>query len=162
MHSIKDHRDVEQIFGPGGALEAFESAKKAGKCRFIGFTGHFDPNAHLAMLERYDKYDAILMPLHIADPGYLSFEKMVLPNAKLLPTFNVRECLQYVLSLPVHAATLGCTTIGQLEDDVRIAKEFAPLDQHQMSALRARADRIKGPDRIHDLLMSIPGSAFTD
>lgn len=161
MHSIKDHRDVEQIFGPGGAVEAFEAAKKAGKCRFIGFTGHYDPNAHLAMLERYDKYDTILMPLHIADPGYLSFEKMVLPkaverglgiqamkvtsNAKLLQTFNVRECLQYALSLPVHAATLGCTTIGQLEDDVRIAKEFAPLDQQQMSALRARADRIKGP-----------------
>src|SRR5207302_958131 len=71
----------EQIFAPGGAIEAFEAAKKAGKCRFIGFTGHHDPEVHLAMLKRYDKYDSILMPLNPADPSYLSFEKNVLPIA---------------------------------------------------------------------------------
>lgn len=161
IHSVAEMADVDKIFAPGGAIEAFEAAKKAGKCRFIGFTGHRDPRVHVAMLERYKDYDTILMPLHIADPGYLSFEKMVLPlaverglgiqamkttaNAKLLQTFNVRECLQYVLSLPIHCATLGCTTIGQLEDDVRIAREFKPLEETQLSALRARADRIKGP-----------------
>jgi hypothetical protein len=69
--------EVEQIFAPGGAIEAFEAAKKSGKCRFIGFTGHHDPEVHLAMLKRYDKYDTILMPLNPADPSYLSFEKLV-------------------------------------------------------------------------------------
>ena len=69
MHSVSEMSDVDQIFAPGGAIEAFEAAKKAGKCRFIGFTGHHDPHVHLEMLKRYDKYDSILMPLHAADPA---------------------------------------------------------------------------------------------
>jgi predicted aldo/keto reductase-like oxidoreductase len=161
IHSVKDKAEVDQIFGPGGAIEAFEAAKKAGKCRFIGFTGHFDPHAHLEMLKRYNNYDTILMPLHIADPSYLSFEKLVLPeatehrlgvqamkttaNAKLLQSFSVSQCLRYVLSLPVHCAAIGCTTIGQLEDDVRIAKSFTPFSGTEMTALREAAARIKGP-----------------
>lgn len=161
VHSIIDKDDVEKVFAPGGAIEAFEAAKRAGKCRFIGFTGHTDPYAHLEMLKRYDKWDTILMPLHIADSLYLSFEKLVLPvavekglgiqgmknfaNAKLLQTFNVRECLSYVLSLPIHCTAIGCTTIGQLEDDVRVAQRFKPFNGEQMAALRARAERIKGP-----------------
>jgi aryl-alcohol dehydrogenase-like predicted oxidoreductase len=160
IHSVKDKSDVEQIFAKGGAIEAFEAAKKAGKARFIGFTGHFDPHAHLAMLEAYDKYDTILMPLHIADPGYLSFEKLVLPkaverglgiqamkttaNAKLLQAFSLKDCLHYALSLPVHCAAVGCTTIGQLEDDVRIVRQFQALDAAQMSAMRTKAERLAG------------------
>ena len=161
VHGIESKEDAASVFAPGGAIEAFETAKKAGKCRFIGFTGHRDPYAHLEMLKLYDKWDTILMPLHIADPLYLSFEKLVLPlavergmgiqgmknfaNAKLLQTFSVRECLTYVLSLPIHCTAIGCTTIGQLEDDVRVAKSFQPLSGQQLTALRARADRIKGP-----------------
>jgi len=161
IHAVNEKEEVDRIFGPGGAIEAFEAAKKAGKCRFIGFTGHHDPHVHLEMLKRYDKYDTILMPLHIADAGWLSFEKLVLPvaverklgiqamkttaNAKLLQSFSVSECLRYVLSLPVHCAAIGCTTIGQLEDDVRVAQSFRPLALADMDALRARAERIKGP-----------------
>jgi predicted aldo/keto reductase-like oxidoreductase len=161
VHSIINREDVEKVFAPGGAIEAFEAAKKAGKCRFIGFTGHTDPYAHLEMLRRYDKWDTILMPLHIADPLYLSFEKLVLPaaverglgiqgmknfgNAKLLQSFSVKECLTYVLSLPIHCTAIGCTTIGQLEDDVRIAQSFKALSEAEMVALRSRAERIKGP-----------------
>ncbi|MBL8231203.1 MAG: aldo/keto reductase [Bryobacterales bacterium] len=161
IHSVSEPEDVEKIFAPGGAIEAFEAAKKAGKCRFLGFTGHRDPHMHLEMLKRYDKYDTILMPLHIADPGYLSFEKLVLPkaverglgiqamkttaNAKLLQSFSVKECLQYALSLPVHCAAIGCTTIGQLEDDVRIAQQFTRYTDADLSALRKRAENIKGP-----------------
>ena len=81
IHQVGEMKEVEQIFGPGGSIEAFEQAKKQGKCRFIGFTGHRDPNVHLEMLKRYDKYDTILMPLNPADPSYLSFEKDVLPVA---------------------------------------------------------------------------------
>ena len=138
IHSVNEKEEVQEIFAPRGAIEAFEAAKKAGKCRFIGFTGHHDPTIHLEMLKAYDKYDTILMPLHIADPAYLSFEKQVLPlavergmgiqrmknfaNAKLLQSFSAPECLGYVLSLPIHCTAIGCTTIGQLEDDVRIAQ----------------------------------------
>src|SRR5262249_24147259 len=147
--------------GPGGAIEAFEAAKKAGKCRFIGFTGHHDPYVDLEMLKAYDKYDTILMPLHAADSAYLSFEKLVLPvaverglgsqglkkfaNAKLWQCLGAKDCLTYGLTLPIHCTAIGCTTIGQLEDDVRIAQGFKPFDSEQMAALRKRAERIKGP-----------------
>jgi len=161
MHSVGENEDVKRIFAPGGAVEAFEAAKKAGKCRFIGFTGHRDPYVHLEMLKAYGNYDTILMPLHAADPSYLSFEKLVLPvaverklgiqgmknfgNAKLLSTMSARDCLSYVLSLPIHCTAIGCTTIGQLEDDVRIAQTFKPLSGEQMSSLRDRAAKLKGP-----------------
>ena len=161
IHQVSTMGEVEQIFAPGGAIEAFEAAKKAGKCRFIGFTGHHDPEVHLAMLKKYDKYDTILMPLNPADPSYLSFEKMVLPiavergmgiqgmkstaNSKLLHTIPLKDCLSYVLSLPIHCLALGCTTIGQIEDDVRIAKRFQPLSADRLSQIRATAAQFKGP-----------------
>jgi predicted aldo/keto reductase-like oxidoreductase len=161
IHQVGEMKEVEQIFGPGGSIEAFEQAKKQGKARFIGFTGHRNPQVHLEMLKRYDKYDTILMPLNPADPGYLSFEKTVLPiavergmgiqgmkgtaNSKLLHSITLKDCISYVLSLPIHALTLGATTIGQIEDDVRIARQFKPLSQDQLAGIRKRADRFKGP-----------------
>jgi uncharacterized protein len=161
MHQVSTMDEVEQIFAPGGAIEAFEAAKQAGKCRFIGFTGHHDPQVHLAMLKKYDKYDTILMPLHAADPGYLSFEKNVLPiavargmgiqgmkstaNAKLLQALSLKECLSYTLSLPIHCLALGCTTVGQVEDDVRVAHEFQPLEEAKLDQIRERAAKLKGP-----------------
>jgi len=127
IHQVSQMKEVEQIFGPEGSIEAFEQAKKEGKCRFIGFTGHHDPDVHLEMLKRYDKYDTILMPLNPADPSYLSFEKKVLPvaiergmgiqamkstaNSRLLHQITVRDCIRYVLSLPVNCLAVGCTTL---------------------------------------------------
>lgn len=163
IHQVSEMKEVEQIFGPGGSIEAFEQAKKEGKCRFIGFTGHRDPAVHLEMLKRYDKYDTILMPLNPADPSYLSFEKQVLPiaidrgmgiqgmkgtaNAKLLHSIPVRDCLRYVLSLPgVHCMAVGCTTLGQIDDDVRIAKEFRALNETELATLRKKAEKIGGPE----------------
>ena len=161
IHSIREMEEVDQIFGPGGAIEAFEAAKKAGKARFIGFTGHHDPHVHKAMLDRYDDYDTILMPLNPADPSYLSFETIVLPeaqkrnlgiqgmkstaNAKLLQSMSVRQCLSYVLSLPIHCLAVGATTVGQIEDDVRIAQEFEPMAKEEMAELRERAKPLAGP-----------------
>jgi uncharacterized protein len=161
IHQVSTMDEVEQIFAPGGAIEAFETAKQAGKCRFMGFTGHHDPHVHLAMLKKYGKYDTILMPLNPADPSYLSFEKNVLPvavergmgiqamkstaNAKLLQALAVKDCLSYVLSLPIHCLALGCTTIGQIEDDVRVAQQFKPLDGTQLAELRDKAAHFKGP-----------------
>ena len=155
IHGVGEMKEADQIFGPGGAMEAFEAARKSGKCRFIGFTGHHDPHVLLEMLKRYDRFDSILMPLHAADPAYLSFEKIVLPeavrrglaiqgmknfgNAFLLRVLSAGECLSYVLSLPIHATAIGCSTRGQWEDDIRTAQEFRPLSAQEMDALRHRA-----------------------
>lgn len=168
MHGVNTRQDIARILAPGGALEAFAAAKQAGKCRFIGFTGHADPALSVEMMRSYDNFDTMLMPLHATESQYpnLSFEKIALPvsverglgqfgmkifgNAFLLRTFSVRDCLSYTLSLPVTAVTLGFTTQGQLEDDVRIATNFKKLSTEAMNALRARAaldrfDVIKGP-----------------
>lgn len=161
IHAVSTKQEVDQIFAAGGAIEAFEAAKKAGKCRFFGFTGHRDPEVHLEMLKRYQGYDTILMPINPADPAYLSFEKMVLPvavergmgiqamkstaNSKLLHSLTVKQCISYVLSLPVHGLALGCTTIGQIEDDVRIASAFQKLSDGEISSIRATAAKFKGP-----------------
>lgn len=166
LHGVNTPEDVEKILAPGGALEAAVAAKKAGKCRFIGFTGHADPEYNLRLMRASDEFDTMLMPLHVADTVYLSFEKNALPSARerglgvlgmkifgnafLLRAFSVRECLEYTLSLPVAAVTLGFTTQGQLEDDVRVAQSFKPLSESEMEALRARArldrfDVINGP-----------------
>ena len=155
IHGVNEKEDIDRIFAPGGAIEAFEGARKAGKCRFIGFTGHADPEYNVEMMRRYAGFDTALMPLHVTDAIYLSFEKNALPvaverglgvlgmkifgNAFLLRGFSVRDCLSYTLSLPVHAVTLGFSTVGQLEDDVRVAQQFKPLSSEEMEALRARA-----------------------
>jgi aryl-alcohol dehydrogenase-like predicted oxidoreductase len=166
IHGVNTAEDVKKVLAPGGALEAFVAARKAGKCRFIGFTGHADPAFNLELMRAYDGFDTMLMPLHVADTYYLSFEKNALPaaserglgilgmkifgNAFLLRAFSAGDCLRYTLSLPVTAVTLGFNTIGQLEDDVRIASTFKPLTPAEMDALRARAaldrfDVIHGP-----------------
>lgn len=171
MHGVNRKQDVERIFAPGGAIEAFEAAKKAGKCRFIGYTNCRDPEVHVEMLRHAERFDTALMPLHVADTCFsdspaMSFEKTALPaaverglgifgikvfgNAFLLRTFSAGDCLRYSLSLPVTAVPLGFCTIGQLEDDVRVAQSFKPLSGEEMAALRARAasgkfDTIRGP-----------------
>jgi uncharacterized protein len=171
IHMVSNIREVEQIFGPGGAIEAFEAAKKAGKCRYIGYTNCRDPLIHVEMLKRAERFDTCLMPLHVADTCFsdspnMSFEQTALPaavergvgifgikvfgNAFLLRPFSVSECLRYALSLPLTAVPLGACTIGQIEDDVRIAQSFKPITPEEKKALLARAtsgklDTIRGP-----------------
>ncbi len=155
IHGVGTMEDVERIFAPGGAIEAFEAAKKKGKCRFIGFTGHRDPYVLNEMMKRYDGFDTILMPLHAADPSYLSFEKITLPeavkrglgiqamkvfgNAFLLRVLSAKECLEYALNLPIHCAAVGCSTRGQLDDDLRTAQQWKRLTAERMEELRRRA-----------------------
>ena len=166
MHGIQTQAEIDRIFAPDGAMETFAAAKAAGKCRFFGFTGHYDPNIHVAMLKAYDRWDSILLPLHAADPSYLSFEKIALPeartrgigvqaikvfgNAFLTRVLNPEECLKYALSLPIHCAAVGCSTIGQLDDDVRFVENFRPYTPEQMDEVRSRAitagpGGLKGP-----------------
>jgi len=156
LHSVQDQDDVNRILAPGGAAEALEAAKKAGKCRFIGFTGHFDPAAHAALLKAYDKWDTVMMPIHAADHAYLSFEQTALPEAVergvatqaikifgkafLLRTLTPTECLRYALSLPgVHVAICGAGTQGQMEDNIRTVQNFRKMDPAEIAAVRKRA-----------------------
>ncbi len=129
-------------------MEAFEAAKQAGKCRFIGFTGHFDPEAHAALLKAYDNWDTVMMPIHAADHAYLSFEKIALPvaaecgigvqmikvfgKAFLLRSLNPTECLRYALSQPgVHVAICGAGTQGQMEDNIRTVQNFKKMGSEE-------------------------------
>lgn len=156
MHAIQNQDDIARILAPGGALEAFEAAKKAGKCRFIGFTGHFDPVAHFAMTKAYDKWDTIMMPIHAADHAYLSFEQGALPEAVerglgvqaikvfakafLLRSLSPSECLRYVLSQPgVHVAVCGAGTQGQMEDNIRTVQNFKKMTPAEIADVRKRA-----------------------
>jgi|SRR4051794_7691608 len=155
LHDVRTKEDIDRILGPGGAMEAFEAAKKAGKCRFIGFTGHFDPAAHAAMLKAYDRWDSVLMPVHAADHAYMSFEETALPvavergigiqaikvfcKAFLLRALNPEECLRYTLSMPVHAAVCGAGTLGQMADNLRVARSFKPLSKDELADVRKRA-----------------------
>ena len=155
MHGVQNDAEVDTILGPGGAMEAFEAAKKAGKCRFIGFTGHYDPAVHARLLKAYSRWDSVLMPVHAADHAYLSFEKTALPvavdmgigiqaikvfcKAFLLRALNPMECLRYTLSQPVHVAICGAGTLGQMEDNIRAVQSFQRLDDDEIADIRKRA-----------------------
>jgi aryl-alcohol dehydrogenase-like predicted oxidoreductase len=156
VHNIEGREDIEAVLKPGGALEAFEAAKKAGKCRFIGFTGHFDPEAHAAMLKAYDRWDTVMMPVHAADHAYLSFEQIALPvavergvptqaikvfgKANLLRSLSSGDCLRYALSQPgVPVAICGCGTVGQMEDNIRAVQNFRKMTPEECAAVRKRA-----------------------
>ena len=156
MHDIRTAADVEAIMKPGGAIEAFEAAKKAGKCRLIGFTGHFDPDAHVAMLKAYDHWDTVMMPVHAADHAYLSFEQIALPvalergvpnqaikvfgKANLLRSPSPDTCLRYALSQPgTSIAICGCGTVGQMADNIRAVQNFRKLTPEESAEVRKRA-----------------------
>lgn len=155
-HAVQTMDDIQKILAPGGAMEAFEAAKKAGKCRLIGFTGHFDPEVHASLLKAYDKWDTVMMPLHAADHAYLSFEQTALPvavergvgvqaikvfgKAHLLRSLSPTECLRYVLSLPgVHVAICGAGTQGQMEDNIRTVQNLRKMTAEEIADVRKRA-----------------------
>ncbi|WP_437569255.1 aldo/keto reductase [Sorangium sp. So ce542] len=160
MHEIIRMSDPEKIFGPGGAMEALVAAKKAGKIRFIGFTGHKDPDIHLAMLKMAERQgvplDAVQMPLNVLDPHYRSFEKMVLPaltqqgigvlgmkpfaSGEIAKTGAVSpmDCLHYPMSLPTSVVITGCDSMGILKQAIKAAYTFQPLGSQRVSELLAR------------------------
>lgn len=155
MHGLERREEIDRILSPGGAMEAFEAAKKAGKCRFIGFTGHFDPEVHAELLKAYKHWDTVLMPVHAADHAYLSFEKTALPvavemgigiqaikvfcKAFLLRSLSPTECLRYTLSQPVHVAICGAGTQGQMEDNIRTIQTLKKMIPAEIAEVRKRA-----------------------
>jgi predicted aldo/keto reductase-like oxidoreductase len=160
VHEVIRPNDPDRVFAPGGAIEAFIEARRAGKLRFIGFTGHKDPAIHLAMLKAADDhgvaFDTVLMPLNLMDAHYKSFEKSVLPVAlakgmgvmSMKPigggflldskTVTAVECLQYAMSLPTAVVITGCDSMGILDQAIDTAIHFKPLTEPEMQALRSR------------------------
>ncbi len=160
IHEIIRPGDPAACFAPGGCVEALVEAKKQGRIRFIGFTGHKHPDIHLAMLAAADAhgftFDTVQMPLNVMDAHFLSFEKHVLPvlvqkgigvlgmkalGAGKLMESNVvtaRECLSYALNLPTSVVITGCDSLGVLEQAIDVALKFQPMDPQAVAELLAR------------------------
>jgi predicted aldo/keto reductase-like oxidoreductase len=164
FHEIIRMSDPDRIFAPGGALETVLDAKKAGKLRYIGFTGHKDPKIHLHMLETAAAhsfhFDTVQMPLNVMDTHYKSFESEVLPVALqqgigvlgmksmgdhfILDSKVVTpvECLHYAMNLPVSVVITGIDSMKILQQAIDTAKSFRPLSGSDLSALRAKTQEI--------------------
>jgi aryl-alcohol dehydrogenase-like predicted oxidoreductase len=156
--------DPDRFFAPSGPHEALLEAKKAGKIRFIGFTGHKDPSVHLRMLElaaqNHFHFDSAQMPLNLLDAHFRSFEKNVVPKlveqkiAVLgmkplaegeIPRSGVAsaiDCLHYALSLPTTVVINGCETMERLDQAFEAARTFKPLSGAQMAALRDKTKQV--------------------
>jgi aryl-alcohol dehydrogenase-like predicted oxidoreductase len=152
--------DPDRFFAPDGALEALLEAKKAGKIRFIGFTGHKDPLVHLRMLEvaaeRKFRFDTCQMPLNVMDAHFRSFGRQVLPklveqgigvlgmkplgDGHVLKCAHVTamECLHYALTLPTSVVITGCETIERLDQAFQAAETFHPLSNEQVTQILAK------------------------
>jgi predicted aldo/keto reductase-like oxidoreductase len=161
FHEVIRMEDPDRFFGQDGALEAFLDARKAGKIRYIGFTGHKDPAVHLRMLnmarEKGFHFDAVLFPSNVMDWSFRSFVHGVMPvalkdgvavqtmkpmaNGDLLKsnTVTATECLQYALSQPTSVVIHGMEKPEYLEHALGVVKNFKPLTEAQISALAARA-----------------------
>ncbi len=160
FHEIVRLTDPDGVFAPGGALEAVQAAQQAGKIRFIGFTGHKDPDIHLRMLELAAKnkfrFDAVQMPLNVMDAHFRSFEKKVVPalvkdgigvlGMKALGfgaivrsgLVTATECLHYAMNLPTATVITGMDSLQILDQGLEAARTFKPLTEVQVAALLAR------------------------
>lgn len=157
IHEVIYDDDPERHFAPGGAAEALLEAKKQGKVRFIGFTGHKHPRIHLKMLQYDFPFDTCQLPLNVFDATYRSFEREVLPvlnqrgvaplamktlsgNGEPIKQgiITVEEALRYVLSLPVAAVVSGIDSRAVLKQNLDIVRRFVPMTAAEMEALRIR------------------------
>jgi aryl-alcohol dehydrogenase-like predicted oxidoreductase len=161
IHEVIRMNDPEAVFAPGGCMEAAIAARKAGKIRYIGFTGHKDPSIHLHMIDYAEKqgfhFDTLQMPINIMDAHFRSFQHQVIPvaNAKgigvlAMKTFafgaliraNVADpidMLHYSMTLPVSVVITGMDTMPRLDQALTAAKTFKPMSQDQIAALLAKS-----------------------
>ncbi|RKG59616.1 aldo/keto reductase [Corallococcus sp. AB011P] len=160
LHEVIRDNDPDRAFAEGGAIEAMKDAQKAGKARFLGFTGHKSPDIHLKMLETAKnhgfRFDAVQLPLNVMDAHFNSFEKRVLPvlvkegigvlamksmgDPFILDskTVTAPECLRYNLSLPVSVVITGIDSQERLQQALTAARTFKPLNEKDIQALLAR------------------------
>ncbi len=160
VHNVSQW-DFETCFGQNGVMEAMELAKKQGKCRFIGLTGHSNPKDLQIYLRNYT-FDTVMMPLNCVDPHYSSFEKELLPEldyhetgiigmkaflmGKLLERRDVQpaETLRYCLSLPVSSIIVGCTTVEQAKQDVDVVHHCFPMKDEERFVLNHQVENLSG------------------
>jgi len=157
FHETIRFDDPDRFFAPGGAVEALTDARKAGKTRFIGFTGHKDPHIHLYMLElarKHDfRFDTVQMPLNVMDYHFRSFAKLVLPEAVRLKmgilgmksmgdavilkskAVSATECLHYALNLPTSVVITGIDKPALLQQALEIGGSFRPLSATEVKAI---------------------------
>jgi aryl-alcohol dehydrogenase-like predicted oxidoreductase len=160
FHEVIRDTDPDRIFAEGGGMEAMLEAQKAGKVRFIGFTGHKSPDIHLKMLATASKhgftFDAVQMPLNVMDAHFNSFENRVLPvllkndigvlgmkpmgDHVILEskTATPVECLHYAMNLPTSVVITGCDSLPILQQALRAVRSFQPMNSSQVAALLAR------------------------
>ena len=160
FHEVIRLSDPDKIFGPGGGMEAALAAKKAGKIRYIGFTGHKNPEVHLKMLHtafaHHFTFDAVQMPLNVMDAHFESFQKKVLPvlvehhigvlgmksmgdtNILASKTVTPVECLHYAMNLPTSVVITGCDSMPILQQALNAARDFRPLSEQQVNAILAK------------------------
>ena len=160
IHEVGSMDDGHHVFASGGAMEAILAARKAGKTRYIGFTGHKNPDMHLKMLDtaaaHQFTFDTVQMPLNVMDPHFESFEKRVLPvlvkhniGALAMKTLaygrileskvvTAVECLHYAMNLPVSVVITGCESLPILQQALDAARSFRPMSETQVSALLTR------------------------
>ncbi|MBD0264733.1 MAG: aldo/keto reductase [Tolypothrix sp. Co-bin9] len=164
FHEIIRLEDPDRIFTKGGAAEAVLEAQKAGKVRYIGFTGHKDPFVHLRMLEIAAQnnfpFDAVQLPLNVMDAHFRSFERAVLPKLVqnqigvlgmkamgdqiILKSNTVKpiECLHYAMNLPTSTVITGIDSMEILNQAFEATRTFKPMSQEQTAALLARTAKV--------------------
>jgi aryl-alcohol dehydrogenase-like predicted oxidoreductase len=159
-HEVIRMEDPDRIFAAGGAQEAVDAARQAGKVRYVGFTGHKDPAVHLRMLEvareHGVKFDTAQMPLNVLDAHFRSFGKNVVPvliregigvlgmksmgDGLVLKSkaATPAECLRYAMTLPTSVVITGIDSLAILRQDLEVVKTFKPLTEREMAELLAR------------------------
>lgn len=170
FHECNYDNDPDWIF-ERGAIKAAMEARKAGKVRFIGFTGHKDPRIHLAMAAKPFEWDTSQMPINVMDAHFRSFQKQVVPvflkrnigvigmkglaGGKLIGVQNLTsdECLRYCLSQPITTQVLGMTSMEQLERNIAVARNFKPMTAAEKTSLLERVKPEAGDGR-HELFKS--------
>ena len=157
FHEIIRLEGPDRIFAKGGAFEAVQAAKKAGKIRYIGFTGHKDPIVHLRMLEVAEKhgfrFDAVQLPINVMDAHFRSFVNKVVPvlvrqkigvlgmksmggNVILKSkTVTPTECLHYAMSQPTATVITGIDSLKILKQNLEAVKTFKPMTAKETAAL---------------------------
>jgi predicted aldo/keto reductase-like oxidoreductase len=159
IHECVYYNDPERHFMRGGVVEALGEAKRQGKVRFIGFTGHKDPRIHLEMLAHDYPFDTCQLPLNCFDCSFedRSFERQVLPELlrrRIAPigmkslggegrqvkqkAITAQEGLRYAMSLPVATTVSGIDSMKVLRQNLKVAVGFKPMSERQMNVLRRR------------------------
>ena len=165
FHEMVYDSDPDWVFEKGGIRAAIE-AKRAGKVRHIGFTGHKDPRIHLAMLDKPYEWDTSQMPINVMDVHYRSFQKQVVPvcrtkgvgvigmkglggGAGILTKAGLTpaEAYRYALSQPVASQVVGMTSMAQLRENVALARDFAPMPRAEQQALVDRVREVASDGR---------------